>query len=260
VDVSKPLLITLTTDFGYRSPFSSIMKGVIHEINPNARIYDLTHGIAPHNITECAFVLLTSYSFFPEGTIHVSVVDPGVGGRRKAVAIETERYLFVGPDNGIFSWALEKEKIASEVEITNPAYMRTPVSQTFHGRDIFAPAAAHLSRGVAVTDLGSEVESLVSIPFPHPTREHNTVIGEIIYIDTFGNLVTNIRPGENEVVKGVTIKNLTVMKLSNTYRDVAAGEITAYVGSFGFLEVGKNLGNAAESLCAEVGDSIFVVI
>ena len=239
-------IITLITDFGAGDHYAGVMKGVIAGINPSAVVIDITHGIGAYNIAEAAFRLHASYSYFPEGTIHVAVVDPGGGSARRAIAAEAGGYLFVGPDNGVFSMIFDKCGVDSIVEITNPAFMLPMVSATFHGRDIFAPAAAHLSKGAALEELGDGLSSCERLDIPQPHDGGDTVTGRAIYADRFGNLVTNI-PGR--VVKnsaGVRAGDVTISGMCMSYADGKEGELIALVGSSGFLEISVNKGSAFE--------------
>ena len=195
-------VITLTTDFGTSDWFVGTMKGVIAGIAPKATIIDLTHDLPPGDIRGGAFALAASYRFFPKGTVHVAVVDPGVGSRRKAIAVQTAKGFFVGPDNGVLSWALVKEKAKAVHALENEAYFLKPVSQTFHGRDVFAPVAAHLSRGVPIKKLGPALKDFVRLDWPEPRRQRGGIEGEVVYIDRFGNAITNL---EERPVAGVPI-------------------------------------------------------
>src|SRR6266478_233225 len=185
-------LITLTTDFGTRDWFAGTMKGVILGIHPRAKVVDLTHEIAPGDIWSGAFALNAACHFFPKGTIHVAVVDPGVGSSRRAITVQTTDYIFVGPDNGVLSWALAKQEIKAVHELENVDYFLPDVSATFHGRDVFAPVAAHLSRGVPVRKLGPRLKDFVRLPWPEVARRPGAITGEVIFIDRFGNAITNI--------------------------------------------------------------------
>lgn len=239
-------IITLTTDFGAGDHYAGVMKGVIAGINPSATVIDITHGIGAYNIAEAAFKLYASYSYFPEGTVHVAVVDPGVGSARKAIAAGAGGYLFVGPDNGVFSMIFDKCGVDRIVEITSPEFMLPTVSATFHGRDIFAPAAAHLSKGAALEDLGDGLSSCERLDIPPILDEGDVITGRAIYADRFGNLVTNI-PGMNitgaaEVRAGA----VNISGISGSYADGKEGELMALVGSSGFMEISINRGSALE--------------
>lgn len=239
-------IITLTTDFGYGDHYAGVMKGVIAGIDPSALVIDITHGIESYNVAEAAFKLYASYAYFPEGSIHVAVVDPGVGSARKAIAAEAGGYSFVGPDNGIFSLVFDKCGVDGIVEITNPAFMLPRASSTFHGRDIFAPAAAHLSKGAALRDLGEGLRSYERLDIPRLEEDGGVITGKAIYADRFGNLVTNI-PGSiiGDAVR-VRAGDVTISCISVSYADGKEGELLAVVGSSGFLEISLNKGSAVE--------------
>lgn len=269
--------IVLTTDFGLADPFVGVMKGVMLGINPAATIIDLTHQIRPQNLRQAAFVLGTSYRFFPLGAIHVVVVDPGVGTSRQALLLVTPLGRFLAPDNGVLSYVLgdhlkdppdQAGKIVVPPDITayaltNPSYWLHPVSQTFHGRDIFGPVAAHLSLGVPPEEMGEQARGLAWLPAPRPVVHGSGIRGEVINVDRFGNLVTNIPEsalsdsGNTEIgIKGRLIK-----ELSRTYHDgglSAARELIALVGSNGFLEIALPSGSAALTLDADVGETVSV--
>ncbi len=253
-------IITLTTDFGIKDPFAGIMKGVIAGINPDADVIDLTHAVAPRNIREGAFILFIGTPYFPRGTVHTAVVDPGVGGKRRAIAVETEDCLLVGPDNGVLSWAFGGRQRAIITEIINPEYIRHEVSATFHGRDIFAPAAAYLGAGVSIQDLGRAVDDPVMLPFPRADVRGREIRGEVLYIDGFGNLMTNIRPVDPRSVREVVIGGRTIRGLSGSYGEGREGQVIALVGSTDFLEIAVNLRSAAGELGASVGDEVRVLL
>ena len=185
-------LITLTTDFGLTDWFVGTMKGVILGIAPRATIVDITHQIPAGDIRSGAFALLGSYRFFPKGSVHVAVIDPGVGSERKAIVAETDNYFFIGPDNGVLSWTLPKERIKTIRALENEHYFLHLISGTFHGRDIFAPVAAHLASGVPTRKLGPVSKGFMRLPWPEPKRARNRIEGEIVYIDRFGNAITNL--------------------------------------------------------------------
>ncbi|HML95534.1 MAG TPA: SAM-dependent chlorinase/fluorinase [Thermodesulfobacteriota bacterium] len=239
-------IITLTTDFGAGDHYAGVMKGVIAGINPSAIVIDITHGIGAYNIAEAAFKLHASYGYFPGGAVHVAVVDPGVGSARRAIAAEAGGYLFVGPDNGVFSMVFDKSGVDRIIEITNPAFMLPSVSRTFHGRDIFAPAAAHLSRGVALEDLGNGLSSYERLDIRPPLDDGDVIEGRAVYADRFGNLVTNI-PG-SVITEGARIRagDMIIDGMSASYADGKEGELIALTGSSGFLEISINKGSALE--------------
>lgn len=258
------MVITLTTDFGYRDPFVGIMKGVIATINPQAQVIDISHGVPAQDVMAGALILQHAVPYFPAGTIHVAIVDPGVGGQRKPVLIEQEGNYFIGPDNGVLSLALERKRPQRIVELTNRDYQSENVSNTFHGRDIFAPAAAHLSAGVAPAQLGELLKTMVQLPMPEVLRGENQITGAIIYIDGFGNLFTNLRqrdltgqPSQRLVVEwaGRTLGGLVA-----AYADVGAGELACLWNSWGLLEIAINGANAMQQTGAKIGDRVTVRI
>lgn len=256
----KPLL-TLLSDFGDRDVYVAVMKGVIAQINPKLRVIDLTHQIPPQNITAARFCLLNAYSYFPNGTIHVAVVDPGVGGLRRAIALQLTSCVLIGPDNGIFSGILNQNVAIAAVELTNPRYWRTQEpSRTFHGRDIFASVAAHLANGVSFKQLGTRIDpaSLVKLDIPESQISETGIVGYIQYIDHFGNLITNIPAS---CVQGKTwyleAGNLKIPGCE-TYGNVKVGDVIALVGSHGWVEIAINSGNAQLQLLLGMGDALQV--
>ncbi len=279
--------IILTTDFGLTDSYVGVMKGVILGINPRAAIVDLTHQIQPQNILQASFTLATSYRFFPNESIHAVVVDPGVGTTRQAILLITPHGRFLAPDNGVLSGVLgDYVDVApskpgsvsvpdglTAISLTNPTYWLEPVSQTFHGRDVFAPVAAHLSTGVSDTDLGDPIGDIVWLPAPQPVREGNTISGEIIVVDHFGNLVSNIPASmiSGDKTSGkiamVEIGGQNILGLSRTFHDAAQPEapsgsnkLVALMGSNGYLEVAYPDGSAAALLDAGVGEPVRVRI
>ena len=253
-------IIALTTDFGTKDWFVGTMKGVILGLAPRAVIVDLTHEIPPGDIRAGAFALVAGYRFFPKGTIHVAVVDPGVGSVRKAIAVQTANYLFVGPDNGVLSFALAREKVKSVRQLRNANYFLQPVSQTFHGRDIFAPVAAHLARGVPVGKLGSAQKDFVRLRWPQPRARRNRIEGEVVFVDRFGNAITNIENGDLDTRRDLEIsagrKQLCWVK--SFYQSVPAGKAVAVPGSTGFLEIAVNGGSAAKRFGLKMGERVSV--
>jgi S-adenosylmethionine hydrolase len=253
-------VITLTTDFGTSDWFVGTMKGVMLKIHPRARIVDLTHEIAPGNIRAGAFALAASAPYFPNGTVHVAVVDPGVGGARRAIAIRTRRYVFIGPDNGVLSLAAANEEVRSVRVLQNEGLFLKHISRTFHGRDIFAPVAAHLSQGTGFRKLGARAGSYVQVDWPQPFVDADGVRGEVVYLDRFGNAITNIPadavPAGDRVE--VWMKRTQVGTLESSYESVPAGAPVAVVGSTGFVEVAVNTGSAARVLALKPGDPIRV--
>ncbi len=253
-------IITLTTDFGTRDWFVGTMKGVILGIAPRAVIVDITHEIPAGDIRAGAFALAAAYRFFPKGTVHVAVVDPGVGSGRKAIAAQTANYLFVGPDNGVLSPALAREKIKSVHRIESTKFFLHPVSHTFHGRDIFAPVAAHLCRGAAIRKLGPKQKDFIRLPWPQPRVKKNRIEGEVVFIDRFGNAITNIEntgrntPNRQEVFLG----RRRLCPVKAFYQSVRAGQAVAVPGSSGFLEIAVNGRSAAKRFGMKCGDRVSV--
>lgn len=256
-------IITLTTDFGLKDPYQGAMKGAVLSINPKAKLIDITHLVSPENILEGALILLDAYEFFPEGAIHVGVVDPGVGGARKPVLIETKRHFFIGPDNGLFSLIAEREEVRRVVHLTNQKFFRKDISATFHGRDIFGPVAAHLSLGVDPALFGEEIKSLQSTEMPQPEKESGQIVGEVIYVDSFGNLLTNIKGSDISPSDGnieVSIKGVTLKGIRNTYSSAEKGAVIALISSSKHLEIAVNSGMASKIIGAEVGERVLVKV
>ena len=239
-------IITLTTDFGSKDHYAGAMKGVILSINPDVTITDITHEVPPHDVFKGAFTLRNFYRYFPRRTIHVAVVDPGVGGRRKAIALEADGHIFVGPDNGIFTFIYRESKPYRAHEIKGHKHILSGISRTFHGRDIFAPVAAHLSLGVSVEDLGKRMRKPTELPIKGPELRRDEIIGEVIYIDSFGNLVTNIPAESVKSGSRVRIGETIIRGLSTSYSVVPKGRLLAIVGSSGFLEISVHLGRACD--------------
>jgi len=253
-------LITLLTDFGPRDVYAGVMKGVIATINPRARVIDLTHEVAAQDVAEAGWLLRTSYRFFPAGTVHVVVVDPGVGSRRAAIAVRTARATFLGPDNGVLSWALRQETIKGIRRLENRRFCLPEISRTFHGRDVFAPVAAHLSRGASFARLGPRAGDYVRLPWPEIRQREGGVEGEILCIDRFGNAITNL-PAEafqESATAGLKVcrRNQPLCAVGDCYQVVARGRPVAVWGSSGFLEIAVNGGNAARKLRLRVGDPV----
>lgn len=242
-------LITLLTDFGSSDVYVGVLKGTIAYIDRNLTAIDLTHEIPPQNLRAARFCLMSAWAYCPAGTVHVAVVDPGVGSSRRAVAIEFAGGFLVGPDNGLFGGVLSQSEAIAAVELTQPRYWRTPTpSTTFHGRDIFAPVGAHLATGVSLQALGTPIDpqSLVQLSLPELTKKDNRAVGGIQYCDRFGNLVTNI-PGEWAIGKAFSVtmgdRNIRGVR---TYSQGQPGELLALVGSHGWVEIAVNRGSARE--------------
>jgi S-adenosylmethionine hydrolase len=260
---SRPL-ITLLTDFGLRDTYVAEMKGVILGINPGAVLVDLCHEVPPQDIVEGAWLLAQAAPAFPYGTIHLAVVDPGVGTGRRALAAAAGGQFWVGPDNGIFHLVFSRHPEARVVSLENPRFFREQISPTFHGRDIFAPVAAHLSRGTPLEGFGPPITDPVPLPLPEPRWEPHQVQGEIVRVDHFGNLVSNI-PGDRlrAWLEGRTprtaVGSLIITGLVETYGHLPPGEFAALVGSHGRLEIARVQGHAAHSLQCGPGTPVTVM-
>jgi S-adenosyl-L-methionine hydrolase (adenosine-forming) len=257
----SPAIITLLTDFGSRDAYAGVMKGVILGICPEARLIDLSHSVPPQNVAAGALLLRGAAPYFPAGTIHVAVVDPGVGGRRAAILVQTPRAMFVGPDNGLLHPAATAFGVQRVIELSRSEYHLPEVSRTFHGRDVFAPVAAHLANGVAPDAFGAPRHGLESLDLPLPSPTAEGVRGEVIHVDHFGNLVTNLTrqdlgfPGR-EV--SISIAESAPIPLVGTYGEVEIGELLALIGSGGNLEIAVRDGSAAERLVAAAGAAVQV--
>ena len=262
-------IITLTTDFGTNDEYAGIMKGVILSLNPSAVIVDITHHINPHDLLQAAYTIYASYRYFPPGTVHVVVVDPTVGSDRKIIAFKIADHIFLAPDNGVLTLILNKGDIGSIFRIDNTSYFLDPVSRTFHGRDIFAPVGAHLAMGVSLKKLGTPVaqKKLMCLSIPEPYFSDNgELIGSIVSIDRFGNLITNINLNDLEKMdKPFTGKKLCiivgkdkVIGLSENYSSAIVGHPLAIIGSRAYLEISVNGGNAANYFRIEKGDGVRV--
>lgn len=256
-------IITLITDFGLQDGYVGAMKGVIANINPSAKIIDISNNIGHQDIFQAAYVLNSSYSYFPEGTIHVIVVDPGVGSKRKIICLKAKGHIFLAPDNGILSLIIAGEEYSSIREVTNSEFFLKEISDTFHGRDIFAPVAAHLSMGVSHKGLGKRTGNIKEINLPKPIRSPGGVLtAEIIYVDGFGNLITNIN---KEVFSRMDVKSKTpliiagkrrIKGISSSYTEVGDKEPLAIYGSSGYLEVSINRDSASVILNLKKGDKL----
>lgn len=254
-------LVTLLTDFGLQDVYVGVMKGIVASVNPQLTAIDLTHEIPPQNLTAARFCLLNAYSYFPPQTVHIAVVDPGVGSQRRGVAIELADGFLVGPDNGLFSGILDRYSAIAAVELTNSHYWRSPnPSTTFHGRDIFAPVGAHLASGVDINQLGKAIDpdSLVKLPHPQLGIRESLISGLIQYVDRFGNLISNI-PGNLVAEKswGIILGDRLITS-QTTYSDVAVGQAVTFIGSHGWVEVAINQGSAREKLQLSFNDKLTV--
>jgi S-adenosyl-L-methionine hydrolase (adenosine-forming) len=259
--------IALLSDFGYRDHYAGVMRGVIASIAPGAQVIDITQGVAPQNVLAGALVLRESWSFFPPATVFVAVVDPGVGTQRRAVAIETKSGArMVGPDNGVLWMAAEQAGLKRVVELREQRYFLANQSATFHGRDIFAPVGAHLWNGISLLRFGPLIDDMHQLALPQPTEHDDELIGTVIYADTYGNLVSNLRRPRVEVLQArfptqrllVRIGNCVPLFVCRTYGDVPRNAPLALFGSFEMLEIAVREGSAADLLAAGPGAEIRV--
>jgi S-adenosylmethionine hydrolase len=252
-------VITITTDFGNSDGFVGVMKGVMLGIENDLKFVDLCNDIAPGDIASGAWTLANSYHFFPKGTIHLAIVDPGVGSSRRGLVVRSAGHLFVAPDNGLLTGVLQEVGAVDCYRINQPQYWRSEVSATFHGRDIFAPVAAHLASGVDAAAVGEEIdfESLVRLPSAPMEIGSDTVRGAVVHIDRFGNLITNIPATALESARHCVIHEKQV-PVGETYSSVPPGHALALPGSHGFVEIGVNSGRAHASLDARVGTKVLL--
>ena len=257
-------LIAFVSDFGGDDWFVGVVHGVIHELCPAARVVDVTHAVPPGKIAHAAFVLEVAAPDFAPGTVHLAVVDPGVGTERRALAVRAHQQFFVGPDNGLLEWALG-DPHAEVHAITEPRYARAPVSRTFHARDLFAPAAAHLAAGESLERFGPRISDPVRGCHAQPHTKNGDLIGQVMFVDRFGNAITNLTdsarqangfvdgaPGQIEVEAAGRV----LYGLSRAYGDAPVGTLVALVGSSGRLEIAQVGGDAAERLGLSVGDEV----
>lgn len=248
-------ILTLTTDFGLSDHYVGSMKGVILGICPRAQIVDISHQVSPYAIPKGAFLIAQAYRSFPRGTVHVVVVDPGVGSDRRPILMEAAGQIFVAPDNGVLAMVFAREKHKVRM-ISNGRYFRHPVSQTFHGRDIFAPVAAHVAAGVAPSRIGKAIADYVRPPFEKPRQTGaGTWTGEILAVDHFGNIVTNFHGDDFSKLQELTIGRSKVRRMVDSYAEANAGELVAIVGSSGYLEVSVKQGSAAEKIACRAGSA-----
>jgi hypothetical protein len=258
-------IITFLSDFGRDDWFVGVVHGVLHAICPEASVVDISHAIPPGDLHRGGFVLAAAAPDFPPGTVHLGVVDPGVGTDRRAIAVGARDQLFVGPDNGLLEWAVSDPR--AEIRLLSESrYFRSPVSRTFHGRDVFAPVAAHLARGESIARFGPTVSDAVRLPLPAPERRDGELLGRVVFVDRFGNALTNV--AEQDLSDGfpmvpedrleVVMLGRTIRGLSRSYGDAPVGTILAIVGSSGRLEIAQVGGDASERLGLGEGDKIRV--
>jgi len=260
-------VISLLTDFGDRDAFVGIMKGVIWKIAPQVQIADLTHWIEPQNVMHAALILGQAYAYFPEGSVHVAVVDPGVGTQRKAIAARIGKFFFVAPDNGLLTLPLERSEKLGEpihaVELNEPRFWLPTVSNSFHGRDIFAPCAAHLATGVPLDEMGSRLDSreLVRVAIPKPQPIKNGWQAQILMVDVFGNLISNLTVDDlgGQAVRSVRIAGVSIERFTRTFGEAPPGYLISMFDSSGYLSVCVVNGNAQKQLNVRVGEPLEVI-
>ena len=264
-------IITLLTDFGTDDVYVGVMKGVILKINPDAKIVDISHSVAPQDIVQAALMISEYYPYFPEKTVHIIVVDPGVGGERDIVALETNKHIFMAPDNGVLTSLVDNDDAATAVRVSNETKFLKPVSYTFHGRDIFAPVGAHLSKTQRLSDVGELVErntlSRLGLPSPHIT-DKGAIVGSIVSIDRFGNLITNIdwqqfkdrfEPAVSVHELKISIGNQIITGLSRSYDSAPPNKPLAIIGSRGCIEISVNSGSARKYFDCETGSRVEII-
>jgi S-adenosylmethionine hydrolase len=255
------MIITLTTDFGFSDPFVGIMKGVIFGIAPSVEVVDITHDIPSYRIQEAALCVESAYRYFPAGSIHVVVVDPGVGSARRPIAAVTEDHRFVAPDNGVLSFLFDPEVHTGGAvvhHITDVGLFLKSLSKTFHGRDIFAPVAAHLANGLPMEAVGPRITDFVHEPPPKPRRTGNNLSAAVLRVDKFGNIITNLRSEHLSSGFGICISGVRITRLCSSFSEAPPGEFFAIEGSAGYVEIAVNCGSAAERLNVERGAEIEV--
>jgi hypothetical protein len=246
-------ILTLTTDFGLSDHYVGAMKGVILGICPRAQLVDISHQVTPFAIAEGAYTIAQAYRYFPRGTVHLVVVDPGVGSERRPILMEAAGQYFVAPDNGVLALIFAREKHKVRL-ISNRRYFLRPASATFHGRDIFAPVAAHLAAGVAASRVGKKIADFVRPPFEQPRQtDERTWSGQILKIDHFGNIVTNFRAEDFPAMEQLAIGRVTVRRMVRNYVEIREGELAAIAGSAGYLEVSMHQASAAKKIACASG-------
>jgi hypothetical protein len=258
-------IVTLITDFGLQAEYAGAVKGAILTINPRCQVVDITHQIPPQDRLRASFVLQNSYAYYPEGTVHLVVVDPGVGTERRPIILERGGHFFVGPDNGVFTGVLSFPGKCRGYEITRQEFFRSRLSSTFHGRDLFAPVAGHLSWGVPPSEIGLPSSDFQRVEWPQPKMEKKKWVGQILWADPFGNLITNISRNahgawlgeEKWVIRG---KGWKIGSLSKTYGEVESGKPLALFGSSGWLELAVNQSRAQEVLKLKPGDPLIIYL
>lgn len=260
LEVSETGTVALLTDFGADDPFVGIMKGVIRRMAPGAEIIDLCHGVPSYSVSHGAAILSSSYRYFPAGTLHVAIVDPGVGSSRRVLYARAGGFGFLAPDNGILSYVFSREAPEQLISIEEREYFLPMVSSTFHGRDIFAPVAAHLINGLEPGRLGPAVDGMVRLPEPYVREGPDFIEGEVSGIDKFGNLITTIDAGllRGRKIKRITLKDCIISDLSSSYSEGEEGTAIALIDSLDRLEVAVSRGNAAKKLNGRILDRVIV--
>jgi S-adenosylmethionine hydrolase len=259
-------IITFLTDFGTKSGYVAQMKGVLSSLAPNVRVLDITHEITPQDIVEGAFVLLTTVPYYPIGTVHLAVVDPGVGTDRKGIIITTKSHILIGPDNGLLIPTARYLGDFTVYEITNKEFMLNTISNTFHGRDIFTPVAAHILKGVPFEKIGKKTNKYIDLDFGQGLITNKSATGKIIHIDSFGNIITNISGIKLKKVLNFDKKIKITLKgkqreimFVKSYNFVKKGQLLATIGSSNYLEIGLNQGNAAHKLGIKPDDKMKII-
>jgi S-adenosylmethionine hydrolase len=261
-------IITLTTDFGSNDHFVGAMKGVILDIVPEAQIIDICHAVQAFDVLDGALTISQAYSYFPSRTVHVVVVDPGVGTARRPIVASSDKYHFVAPDNGVLSLVYAREERMHVRHITSEHYFLQPVSNTFHARDIFSPVAAYLAKEVDALKFGDEIEDFVRFSAPKPKAvDENRLRGVVLKVDRFGNLITNITPQDAPLLLGaaskafkIVVGNREITELHSAYAEGAPGEVVGILGSMGFLEIAANRGAAAQLTGAGKGSDVTIIL
>jgi S-adenosyl-L-methionine hydrolase (adenosine-forming) len=266
--VARTPIITLTTDFGLNDHFIGTMKGVILGIEPEAQIIDICHAVQAFDVLDGALTIAQAYSYFPAGTVHMVIVDPGVGTARRPLLVTSERHHFVAPDNGVLSLVYQREQRLSARHVTGDHYFLQPVSNTFHARDVFSPIAAYLAKGVDPEKFGEEVNDFVRFSAPKPKAvNESTLRGVVLKVDRFGNLITNITPqdapmlfAENPVAFKIVVGKREIREIKDAYALGAPGEVFGILGSMGYLEIAANRGPAAQVLGVGRGADVNIVL
>lgn len=261
-------IITLTTDFGLSDHFVGAVKGVILDINPEAQIVDICHSVQAFDVLDGALNIAQAYSYFPAGTVHVVVIDPGVGTARRPIILSTERHHFVAPDNGVLSLIYGREERVHVRHVTGEHYFLQPLSNTFHARDVFAPVAAYLSKGVDSEKFGDEIEDYVRFNAPRPKPvDQKTLRGVVLKVDRYGNLITNITPedvpmlfGDNPSPFKIMVGKREITEIKTVYADGAPGEVFAILGSMGYLEISANRAAAAQLVGSGKGTEVNILL